>query len=1456
MEVVGDALISATVGLLFDKLLSSDLIKFARQEDVHNELKKWKKELQSIQKELNDAEEKQITQEAVKSWLFDLRVVAYDMEDILDEFAYELMRRKPMGEEAVEASSSKIRKFIPTCFTSFNPTHVVRNVKMGPKIRNITSRLRDISARKVGLGLEKVTGAATSAWQRLPPTTPIAYEPGVYGRDEDKKVILDLLGKVEPYENNVGVISIVGMGGVGKTTLARLVYNDEMAKFFDLKAWVCVSDVSDVFDVENITRAFLNSVERSDGSGSLDFQQVQKKLTDALYGKKFLLILDDVWNENFGNWDRLRAPLSVGAKGSKVIVTTRNKNVALMMGAAENLHELNPLSEDACWSVFEKHAFEHRNMEDNPNLVSIGRKIVGKCGGLPLAAKALGGLLRSKQREEEWERVSNSKIWDLSSTECEILPALRLSYHYVPSYLKRCFAYCAMFPKDYEFNSKTLVLLWMAEGLIQEPNADNLTMEDLGDDYFCELLSRSFFQSSGTDEFRFVMHDLICDLARVASGEICFCLEDTLESNRQSTISKETRHSSFIRGKFDVFKKFEAFQELEHLRTFVALPIQGTFTESFVTSLVCDHLVPKFRQLRVLSLSEYMIFELPDSIGGLKHLRYLNLSFTQIKLLPDSVTNLYNLQTLILSNCKHLTRLPSNIGNLLSLRHLNVVGCSLQDMPQQIGKLKKLQTLSDFIVSKRGFLGIKELKDLSHLRGEICISKLENVVDVQDARDANLKAKLNVERLSMIWSKELDCSHDEDAEMEVLLSLQPHTNLKELRIEYYGGRTFPNWMCDSSYSKLVSLSLIGCIRCISLPSVGQLPFLKKLVIKRMDGVKSVGLEFEGQVSLHAKPFQCLESLWFEDMMEWEEWCWSKESFSCLHQLELKNCPRLIKKLPTHLTSLVKLNIGNCPEIMVRLPTHLPSLKELNIYYCPEMMPQFENHEFLIMPLREASRSAIDITSHIYLDVSGISQLSRLQPEFMQSLPRLELLEFDNSGQLQCLWLDGLGLGNLSRLRILSCDQLVSLGGEEEEVQGLPYNLQHLEIRECDKLEKLPHGLQSYTSLAELIIEDCPKLVSFPEKGFPLMLRGLAISNCESLSSLPDGMMMRNSSNNVCHLEYLEIEECPSLICFPKGQLPTTLRRLFISDCENLVSLPEDIDVCAIEQLIIGRCPSLTGFPGKLPPTLKKLWIWGCEKLQSLPEGIMHHHSNNTTNGGLQILDISQCSSLTSFPTGKFPSTLKSITIDNCAQMQPISEEMFHCNNNALEKLSISGHPNLKTIPDCLYNLKDLRIEKCQNLGLQPHLLRNLTSLSSLQITNCENIKVPLSEWGLARLTSLRTLTIGGIFLEATSFPNHHHHLFLLPTTLVELCISNFQNLESLAFLSLQTLTSLRKLDVFQCPKLQSFIPREGLPDMLSELYIRDCPLLIQRCSKEKGEDWPKIAHIPCVKIDGKLILEQ
>ena len=278
-------------------------------------------------------------------------------------------------------------------------------------------------------------------------------------------------------------------------------------------------------------------------------------------------------------------------------------------------------------------------------------------------------------------------------------------------------------------------------------------------------------------------------------------------------------------------------------------------------------------------------------------------------------------------------------------------------------------------------------------------------MDIQDARDVNLRTKLNLE--------EFDDLRNEDIEMEVLLSQQPHTSLKKLNIEDYGGRQFPNWICDPFYSKLVELRIVGCIRCTSLPSVGQLPFLKKLVIQRMDGVRSVGLEFEGQVSLYAKPFQCLESLCFEDMKEWEEWFWSTESFSHLLNLNIIHCPRLSKKLPTHLTSLVKLKINNSLETMVPLPAHLPSLKELNIYYCPEMTPSYSFEAFV--PLSGGSRSANDITSRIYFRINGTSGLFRLEQKFLQSFPGLQPLEDDNSSVLECLWENGLGLGNLAGL---------------------------------------------------------------------------------------------------------------------------------------------------------------------------------------------------------------------------------------------------------------------------------------------------------------------------------------------------------------------------------------------------------------------------------------------------------
>ncbi|RVW40729.1 hypothetical protein VitviT2T_020537 [Vitis vinifera] len=1436
MEAVGEALLSSFVQLLVSKLkYPSDLLKYARQEQVHRELKKWEETLSEMLQLLNVAEDKQINDPSVKAWLERLRDLAYDMEDILDEFGYEALRRKVMAEADGEASTSKVRKLIPTCCTTFTPVRAMRNVKMGSKITEITRRLEDISAQKAGLGLkclDKVEIITQSSWERRPVTTCEVYVPWVKGRDADKQIIIEMLLKDEPAATNVSVVSIVAMGGMGKTTLAKLVYDDTaepIANHFALKAWVSVSID---FDKVGATKKLLNSLP-SQSSNSEDFHEIQRQLKEALRGKRFLIVLDDLWRDMRDKWDDLRSPFLEAASGSKILVTTRDRDVAEWVGGPKNLHVLKPLSDDDCWSVFQTHAFQLINIHEHPNLESIGRRIVEKCGGLPLAAKALGGLLRAERREREWERVLDSKIWDLPDNP--IIPALRLSYIHLPSHLKRCFAYCAIFPQDYEFMKEELIPLWMAEGLIQQ-SKDNRRKEDLGDKYFCELLSRSFFQSSSSKESLFVMHDLVNDLAKFVAGDTCLHLDDEFKNNLQCLIPESTRHSSFVRHSYDIFKKFERFYKKERLRTFIAISTQRYFPTRCISYKVLKELIPRLGYLRVLSLSGYQINEIPNEFGNLKLLRYLNLSNTHIEYLPDSIGGLYNLQTLILSYCHRLTKLPINIGHLINLRHLDVSGDDkLQEMPSQIGKLKDLQVLSNFVVGKNNGLNIKELREMSNLRGELHISKLENVVNVQDVRVARLKLKDNLERLTLAWSFDSDGSRNGMDQMNVLHHLEPQSNLNELNIYSYGGPEFPDWIRNGSFSKMAVLSLKDCKKCTSLPCLGQLPSLKRLWIQGMDGVKNVGSEFYGETCLSAdKLFPSLESLWFVNMSEWEYWeDWSSSidsSFPCLRTLTIYNCPKLIKKIPTYVPLLTRLYVHNCPKLESAL-LRLPSLKELEVTKCNEAV------------LRNGTELT-SVTSLTELTVSGILGLIKLQQGFVRSLSGLQALEFSECEELTCLWEDGF------ESESLHCHQLVSLG----------CNLLSLTINECDKLERLPNGWQSLTCLEELKIMDCPKLVSFPDVGFPPKLRSLGFANCEGLKCLPDGMMRNSNANsNSCVLESLEIKQCSSLISFPKGQLPTTLKKLSIRECENLKSLPEGMmhcnsiattntmDTCALEFLFIEGCPSLIGFPkGGLPTTLKELEIIKCERLEFLPDGIMHHNSTNAA--ALQILEISSYSSLTSFPRGKFPSTLEQLWIQDCEQLESISEEMFHPTNNSLQSLHIGGYPNLKALPDCLNTLTDLSIEDFKNLELLLPRIKNLTCLTELSIHNCENIKTPLSQWGLSGLTSLKDLSIGGMFPDATSFSNDPR-LILLPTTLTSLSISQFQNLESLSSLSLQTLTSLEQLWTDNCPKLRSILPREGLlPDTLSQLHMCQCPYLKQRYSKEGGDDWPKIAHIPYVKI--------
>jgi len=824
--LVGGAFLSSFLNVLFDRMASPQVVAFFRGKKVNDIslLQKLKTTMTSLRVVLDDAEEKEITSSAVRGWLAELKDAVYKADDFLDEIAYEALRQELEAEDQTfTGQTQKLLSFI-------NPLEILGSREIEEKLKVLLQDLDPLVERMAALGLNNRNVENPSSHRT--PTTSLLDESGVYGRDDDREAILKLLLSEDANGENPGVVPIRGMGGVGKTTLAQLVCNhSRVQERFDLKAWVCVSED---FSVLKLTKAILEGFGSNPASDNLD--QLQLLLKKRLHGKKFLLVLDDVWNEDYTEWETLLTPLKYGARGrSKILVTTRNESVASVMRTVTT-HHLKELTEDFCWSLFAKHAFRGENPTAHEELQKIGRAIARKCKGLPLAAVTLGGLLRATRDVEQWEKILESNLWDLPKDN--ILPALRLSYHYLPPHLKQCFAYCSIFPKDHPFRKDELVLLWMAEGFLVCSVDDE--MEKAGVECFDDLLQRSVFQQSSASPSSFAMHDLMHDLATHVSGQFCF--SSRLGENNSSKATRRTRHLSLVMDTGGGFSstKLENIRQAQHLRTFRTFGARyGNFSPDLYNEIF--HILSTLGSLRVLSLSFcYGASEMLWSTSKLKHLQYLDLSSSDLVTLPEEVRALLNLQTLILEYCRQLAslpdlgnlkylrhlnleatiieRLPEFLERLINLRYLNISRTSLKEMPPNIGQLTKLGTLTDFLVGRQSETSIKELGKL-HLRGALHIGNLQNVVDARDAGEANLKGKKHLDQLRFTWDGD---THDPQHVRSTLEKLEPNRNVKHLQIEGYGGVRFPEWVGESSFSNIVSLKLIRCTNCTSLPPLGQL----------------------------------------------------------------------------------------------------------------------------------------------------------------------------------------------------------------------------------------------------------------------------------------------------------------------------------------------------------------------------------------------------------------------------------------------------------------------------------------------------------------------------------------------------------------------------------------------------------------------------------------------------------
>nr|GMD07991.1 putative disease resistance protein RGA3 [Ipomoea batatas] len=543
------------------------------------------------------------------------------------------------------APESSCSSFLPSCI-QFKRFDMHRDI--AKKIKELDSTLDRITKEKdqfkfnTSASITHTSAASHSEQELMRVTTAFDIDASeIQGRKSDASALISKLVENSGEEvarngNGPSVISIVGTGGIGKTTLAQLVFEDEQIKthFGDERVWICVSDP---FDQIKIAQAIVESITKS----STDLSQLQlllEKIKSTLSGKRFLLVMDDVWTEQSAKWEPLKNSLKDGLPGSRILVTSRSEMVAQMMGSVY-LHQLDLISDSEAWLLLSRIAFSGRREEDCDELKDIGQEIAQKCKGLPLAAKVMGSLLRFKYTKDDWQNVLDNKIWELEKVVTDLFPHLYLSYNDLTPEMKQCFSYCAIFPKDYEIEVDQLIRIWMAQGYV--------TMESKGRELFGSLAMRSFFQDLEKDDMdsniiiSCKMHDIVHDFAQFLTRNECYSID---------------QHEDKVE-----------YKNLRHLQSW-----QDTGTNMNLPS-ICD--IGKLRSFFVEGFSPEQLT--PDLFNGLNSVRVLGLPGYELQELPKRIGNLLHL------------RLPDGIGNLRQLRSTEEIGLLRLSRVGGVGRLQR-----------------------------------------------------------------------------------------------------------------------------------------------------------------------------------------------------------------------------------------------------------------------------------------------------------------------------------------------------------------------------------------------------------------------------------------------------------------------------------------------------------------------------------------------------------------------------------------------------------------------------------------------------------------------------------------------------------------------------------------------------------------------------------------------
>nr|XP_027117778.1 putative disease resistance protein RGA4 [Coffea arabica] len=1031
---MADAPVSATIQVALQAVVSLA----ADHREFPEELERLDKSAAMIRGFLAGAD-KDMRRPGVQNWVEQLEDEVFKADNVLDELNYENLRRKVKYQNQL----TKMKVFF--CFSFFNK--IGFRWRLGSMIRGVNANLERIHRDAEGLGLAYkrpeafatiVTGATTSRQ-----TDSKIVRSDVLGRDEDEsKIVKKLLTESESV--SISVVSITGKPGLGKTTLAKAVYNNsQFDNHFDKKIWVCVAKEVEIME---LFKMILESSTRK--KAEVDGREViVEGIETELKEKRYLLVLDDLWNHQEGLLNDFFTTLEAlkPKKGSCCLVTSRLQQVPIVLGKSA------------------KRIGRHEE------------QVVRRCDGLPLAATLIGGLL-SKKRKEDWLSILEESL--LNGDQGGIKQIIKVSFdHLSPAPVKKCFAYCSIFHQDTELEQDLLVELWMAEGFLQPDPQNERMMEGIGYEYLRTLLQTSLLEEVKEERRTwYKMHDLVHDFAKSilnhnsSNQDRYLAVYSPERINEKASASLRTL---FLEGGIadDMVSKFKYLHVLK---------LFGADVEELPTS------IGKLIHLHLLDISESSIRTLPESLCKLYCLQTLRIGML-VDGFPKEMSNLISM--------RHLHYDDDDTGREIQ-------------MPSGIGRWTCLQTLEFFNIGRQEEgRGIQELGTLKDLTGSLEIRNLELVNGKDDAELANLSKKPNLYRLVFEWGNRDRESDNCDEDVLEGLQPHPNLKELHIRY-FKGDQFPQWFMNLTSLVELRVANCTRCRELPTLGQLSSLQhlYLTGLENIRSIGLSFYSTSAEedcgsgGSITISRQTFfPALKILSLERMEYLEEWKDAPEMmstagevhvidvFPVLEKLSIWRCSQLITiPTPSRFPSLDVLKIKeNCHVLLAEnVLSNIANLSSLEL-----SGGRSQPIESLKLVRRPESSLSIDSCDSLPTDM--LEQLC-----LFPTLQSVELRHADNITTLR-----GMSCAAcLKRLVVYHCQNLRELPEDLYQFQAL----EHLEIRGCPRINSFGYpnigqkGLLK--SLEEFTVDGCHELTRLPVEMFEscTSLRELKLSYCRSL----------------------------------------------------------------------------------------------------------------------------------------------------------------------------------------------------------------------------------------------------------------------------------------------------------------------------------------------------------------------